>query len=92
MAVLMQYYEGEFFNVINKDGYTGLITYPPDEESVEGCRKAINRANIRAVENGYTPQQFIIVRRVWNRIYFPDGTFKESHETTSFVEIYPKEL
>ena len=80
------------YNVKSKDGYSGLITYPPEEESVDGCRKAIDRANRQAQEKGYAPQQYVIVRTVWNRICFPDGTFKESHDTTSFVELYPQTL
>lgn len=82
--------EGE--NYLVESTSARLRTTPKQEESIEGCREAIDESNKRAVSLGYKAERWMIIHRIWNRTYFPDGTFKEANEKTVFVEFYPPEL
>lgn len=85
-----RYEQGENFIVESKSAR--LRTTPTQEESIEGCRAAIDESNRRAVRLGYDAQQWMIIHRFWNCTYSPNETFKESNEKKVFVEFYPREL
>lgn len=94
----IDFYEGEFFKVVDMNGRGGIITNPDDEKSVEGCRAAIDRRNAWAQGNaaaydvGCKPQQYLIVKHIWNRCFYPDGTFMEENTKVKTVEVYPAEV
>jgi hypothetical protein len=88
----MKFSDGEFFGIMGLKNDFGIQTNPDESETVEGCRRVIDRTNERAVANGYKPGRFLIVRHIWNTVYYPDGTFCEANEKTQKVEIYPPEI
>lgn len=82
-------YEGTFYKAYYRTGNGNLNSATADEESVETIRKLIDRRNEWARYNGEAEENFCIVRVAWNKITYPDGTFRESHETKTMVELYP---
>lgn len=92
MSEKMNVYEGERYLVIEPNNNGWLNISPLQAESVEGCREAIDHCNACAAKYGKKPEQWMIVRKVWNRVSDPYGRFVESHETVSRVEIYPREI
>ena len=85
-------YEGELFKAFFTSGNGELNTTQIQEKSVEGIREAIDARNEWCKERNGFAEKFCIVRVTWNKIYYMDGTFRESHETKTTVEIYPKEI
>ena len=92
------FYDGEYFKVMYRSGHGWLNTNPADEQSIEACRAAIDRRNAWAQGNsaatdaGIRPEQFMIVKHIWNKSYFLDGTFMESNEKCMFIELYPHDI
>ena len=84
-------YEGECYMAFYRSGNGHLTSTPSDEESVDSIRRLIDRRNEQARYCGESQESFCIVRRVWNKIFYPDGTFREAHETQTTVELYPTE-
>lgn len=84
-------FEGTYFKAMYRTGNGWLNSCPSDEESVEGIRNLIDRRNEWARYHGEAEETFCIVRTVWNKILYPDGTFRESGERNTMVELYPHE-
>ena len=91
MAKMMAYH-GDRYEVANiKTGYRCLDTLPRQEESVEGCREAIDRRNAWAVENDHPQEQYLIIHTTWTRVFTPNcNYFVSSNETVTVVELYPQ--
>ena len=92
-----RFIDGEYYTVVDKQyGHRTIDLLPRQQESIEGCREAIDNINEwrRSEENrwGLKPEQFYIAVVKWNRSYYKDGTFCESNEKVKVVEIYPKEV
>lgn len=81
--------EGTNFRAYYRTGNGWLNSNPADEESLESIRSFIDRRNEWARYHGEAEEQFCIVRTDWNKIWWPDGTFHESHETQKTVCLYP---
>lgn len=86
----MQRAFGETWEVMRKNGNGGLcMWYYTSNDSQEGARYAIDEANRRAVEDGYSAEQFLIVHHEWMRLFNDNGVFLSSEETKTAVEMYP---
>lgn len=59
--------------------------------SIEDVKKVIDADNEDRKRFGLPTKQSVIAMFYWERNYNPDGTFKELIETTTAIEIYPKE-
>lgn len=82
-------YDGEFYRAMYRTGNGWLNSCPSDELSVDGIRRLIDRRNEHMRYNGESEESFCIVRIVWNKVKYPDGTFCSSRETQTMVELYP---
>ena len=89
--------DGQYYTVIDKQyGHRAIDVLPSEQESVEGCRKAIDRVNNwrRSDANIWDvkPEQFYIAIGIWNKSYYADGTFCESNEKVKVLEVYPEQI
>ena len=84
-------YHGEKYEVADIHyGHRCLDTNPRQEESVEGCREAIDRRNAWAAENDHPQEQYLIIHTTWTRGITPNCEYFVSFsENVSVVELYP---
>ena len=94
---IMGFKDGQYYTVVDKRyGHRAIDLLPRQQESVEGCREAIDKVNNwrRSAENtwGVEPEQFYIAVVKWNKSYYTDGTFCESNEKVKVLEMYPEQI
>ena len=88
--------EGECYRIMNLYGKYTLFFGSDNKDSIERCRAMIDMRNGLALFENFKeivrPEQFLIVKCIWNRIFYPDGTLLEYNEKIRTVEIYPAEI
>ena len=66
-----------------------LILNPDEDQSIEGARRAIDRANSDYQRNGYPARRFIICKTQFVKVRQDNGEFAMSTVVTVAVETYP---
>ena len=87
----MKRYHIEFYSAERTDRAYGLKTYPSDEESVESIRKAIDKSNKQAIEKGYAPDTYTIIKSTTITILNDNGSLVMQTSIKEAVETYPNE-